>query len=159
MFSVQGGDAWRQSPDHNGWSLHPSYSPTPWLSCSFCSARVWNSIQAQAWQTLFFISMETKACNRTRTPCLKCQNSLTHFSPFLQKQNKFVWVLPELRLSLWTLWGGRNDNNLWKLWRCYKSCQKADTNCFTQKALRPNPSCVLVLTFWRKRVISPKTCT
>lgn len=40
--------------------------------------------------------METKACNRTRTPCLKCQNSLTHFSPFLQKQNKFVWVLPVL---------------------------------------------------------------
>lgn len=60
----------------------------PGFPAASVEPRVWNSIQEQqAWQMLFFISMETSACNRTGTPCLKCQNSLTHFSPFLQKQN------------------------------------------------------------------------
>lgn len=95
--------------------------------------------------------METRACNKTRTPCLKCQNSLTHFSPFLQKQNEFVWVLweltekPELLLSLWTFWRGTNSDNLWKLsWR-YRTTVRSQTwivlikglTGYTKSILRP----------------------
>lgn len=41
----------------------------------------------------FSFPWRPEPCNRTKTPCLKCPNSLTHFSPFVQKQSEFVWVL------------------------------------------------------------------
>lgn len=134
-------------------SLHPT-PPFPGFPVAFVQPRVWNSIQEQAWQTLFFISMETRACNKTRTPCLKCQNSLTHFSLFLQKQNEFVWVLWELTekwkllLSLWTFWRGTNSDNLWKLSWCYRTTVRSQTwialikglISYTKSILHPCPN-------------------
>lgn len=157
MCSVQRGDGWRAGD--RAIVVYLFYSsqkrslittleppsilpaPLPGFPAPSVQPRVWNSIQEQAWQTLFFISMETRACNKTRTPCLKCQNSLTHFSPFLQKQNKLVWVLreliekPELLLSLWTFWRGTNSDNLWKHRWCYRTTVRSQTRIVSTKGL------------------------
>lgn len=120
-----------------GASIHPT-PPCPGFLVASVQPRVWNSIQEQAWQTLFFISMETRACNRTRTPCLKCQNSLTHFSPFLQK-TKEVCLGParaegEAMAPIISVLKRNKYGNLWICW-CYRTNVRSQTWIVLPKGL------------------------
>ena len=133
-------------------SIHPT-PPLPGFPEASVQPRVWNSIQEQAWQTLFFISMETRACNKTRTPCLKCQNSLTHFPPSdKNKVSSFEscqsW---ETSQSSSHLYGHLKEEQMTitsENWWRYRTSGH-ELFCPKGAEAAPNPFCVLVLTFWR----------
>lgn len=113
--------------------------------------------------------METRACNGTGAPWLKCQNSLTHFFlPPSSYKNK---------IRLFGSFQGRGEAGAAATSvDSFKEKQiivsVADTgsatepvrsqtagHCLTSAETTPNPHCLLVHAFWGERLESSKACS
>ena len=77
----------RKSDSSSQWPEPPSIPlPHSWLSCSLCSAQSLEFSPGTGMTNTGFHFHGDQGLHRTRTPCLKCPNSLTQFP--LSDQNK-----------------------------------------------------------------------